>query len=278
MKTTYRYVAAQCSKIMTQAYTNSFSLSIKCLPKKYQPPIYAIYGFFRLGDEIVDAFHDYPQKKLLTAFKKDTYTAIEHKISLNPILYNFQQVVHTYQIDHTLIQAFFDSMEMDLNQSTHTQVSFEKYIFGVAEVVGLMCLKIFCKNDITKYLKLKPYAMKLGATLQKVNFLRDIGEDYYQLKRIYFPHINFEAFDDVAKQKIEAEIKADFKEALNGIKMLPKQLRFGIYLAYRYYKKIFEKINKTPVQKIVNQRIRIPSYQKYAMIIYAGIKSKLNIL
>ena len=276
MKTIYYHFAQQCSKMMTQAYTNSFSQSIKFFPKKYQQPIYGIYGFLRLGDEIVDTFYNEQAKKLLSEFKEDTYMAIKNKMSLNPILYHFQQVVNEYQIDNTLIEAFFDSMAMDLTQGTHTQYSFKKYIFGVSEIVGLMCLKIFCKNNTVQYDLLKPYAMKLGSTLQKVNFLRDIGEDYYQRKRFYFPNIKFKDFNDSVKRKIEETIKLDFKEALKGIKMLPPQIQFGTYLAYSYYKKLFKKIKKITAKEILQQRLHIPNYQKYVIVIYIYIRYKLN--
>lgn len=278
MKVIYDRISTQCSKIITQAYTNSFSLGIKCLHPQYHNPIYAIYSFFRLGDEIVDSFHDYPKKKLLEEYKKATYEAIEQKISLNPILNNFQQVVHAYQVEHSLIDIFFDSMAMDLTRRTYTQDTLEKYILGSAEVVGLMCLKIFCENDEEKYRQLKPYAMKLSSAFQKINFLRDLHTDYKQLGRTYFPHINFEQFSDTDKRKIEEEVGEDFKEALIGIKMLPRKVKFGVYLAYKYYKRLLQKIRKTPSSKVLYQRIRIPSYQKYAMIFSVSLRYNLSLL
>ena len=276
MKSIFDQVSAQCSKVTTRAYTHSFALGIKCLHKQYQQPIYAIYGFFRLGDEIVDSFQGYPQAKLLAQYKADTYQAIADKISLNPILNTFQQVVHAYQVDTKLIDLFFESMKMDLTQQQHTQASLEKYLLGSSEIVGLMCLQVFCQGDKQQYLRLKPYAMRLGKALQKVNFLRDLATDYKRLGRTYFPHINFERFSNAEKRKIEQDIAADFQEALMGIKLLPRGVKFGIYLAYKYYKALFGKICRVPSNKLLQQRIRIPNYRKYAMALQAVFRYNLN--
>ncbi|MEM9416994.1 MAG: phytoene/squalene synthase family protein [Bacteroidota bacterium] len=274
MKAIYDRVSAACCKITTQAYTSSFALGIKLLHKEYHSPIYAIYSFFRLGDEIVDTFHDYPKAALLTQFQTDTYQAIQDKISLNPILNAFQQVVHTFQIDLALVQAFFESMEMDLNQKTHDQASFEKYLLGSSEVVGLMCLKVFCKKE--EYTRLKPYAMRLGQAFQKVNFLRDLRADAQQLGRYYFPGGSFEQFNDTAKRALEADIAADFEAALVGIKQLPDSARLGVYAAYTYYRRLLHKIGKTSAQKLLKTRVRIPNYRKYAMMGGVWLRYKLN--
>jgi len=276
MKSIYDRVSAQCSRAVTHAYTNSFSLAIKCLHKQYHQPIYAVYGFFRLGDEIVDSFQGYPKAALLEKYRADTYQAIQDKISLNPVLNAFQQVVHDYQLDTALIELFFDSMAMDLTQQTHTQASLEKYLLGSSEIVGLMCLQIFCQGDKQRYLQLKPYAMRLGKALQKVNFLRDLDSDYKRLGRTYFPHVDFEQFGNAEKRKIEQDIAADFQQALVGIKLLPIGARFGVYLAYKYYKTLFQKVCKVPSHKLLQQRIRIPNYRKYVLAIQAGLKYSLN--
>ncbi|MEM7382912.1 MAG: squalene/phytoene synthase family protein [Bacteroidota bacterium] len=276
MKSIFDQVSAQCSEITTKAYTHSFGWGIRCLHKRYRQPVYAIYSFFRLGDEIVDSFHGYPQAKLLAQFKADTYQAIAEKISLNPILNTFQQVVHIHQVDVALINAFFDSMEMDLTYQQHTSASLEKYLLGSSEIVGLMCLQVFCQEDKQQYLRLKPYAMRLGTALQKVNFLRDLATDYQKLGRTYFPHTNFEQFSDAEKRQIERDIATDFDEALIGIKLLPKKARLGVYLAYRYYKALFHKICRVPSSKLLQQRIRIPDHRKYTLALQAVLCHYLN--
>lgn len=276
MKATYDRVAAACCKITTQAYTNSFALGIRLLHRKFHNAIYAIYGFFRLGDEIVDSFHDYPKAALLQEFQEATHRAIRDKISLNPILNAFQYTVHTYAIDTALIDTFFDSMRMDLTHKSHTLASFQQYLLGSSEVVGLMCLQVFCEKDQQQYEQLKPYAMRLGKALQKVNFLRDLRVDYHMLGRTYFPHINFESLTEASKQQLQEDIAADFAAALVGIKQLPASVRLGVYLAYRYYKSLFNKICRTPISQLLQQRIRIPNYQKYAMLVGAGLRYRFN--
>lgn len=278
MKSIYDRVSAQCSKTTTEAYTTSFALGIKCLPKKYQQPIYAIYSFFRLGDEIVDSFQGYPQAKLLAQYKADAYQAIKDRISLNPFLNTFQDIVHTYQIDTELIDLFFDSMEMDLIQHAHTQASLDKYLLGSSEVVGLMCLQVFCQGNNQEYSQRKPYAMRLGKALQKVNFLRDLDADYKKLGRTYFPKINFDQFSNTQKRQIEQDIASDFREALIGIRLLPREARFGVYIAYQYYQALFRKICNIPRSQLLRQRIRIPNYSKYAIALQAGLRYKLNII
>ncbi len=276
MKAIYDFVSAACCKITTQAYTNSFALGIRFLDSKFHHAIYAIYSFFRLGDEIVDSFHDYPKARLLQEFQEATHQAIQEKISLNPILNAFQAAVNAYEIDTTLINTFFESMKLDLTQQTHTQASFESYLLGSSEVVGLMCLQVFCEKDKREYAQLKPYAMRLGKALQKVNFLRDLDTDYRTLGRTYFPYVDFERFTEVEKEKLQEDIAADFSEALVGIKQLPAGAKFGVYLAYAYYKRIFKKICKTPANKLLQQRIRILNYRKYTMLLSVSFRYSFN--
>ena len=274
MKTIYDRVSTECCRITTRAYTSSFALGIKLLHKKYRSATYAIYSFLRLGDEIVDTFHDYPKASLLEQFQAATHQAIQDKISLNPILNAFQQVVHTFQIELELVDTFFESMKMDLTQQTHTQASFEEYLLGSSEVVGLMCLKVFCGGE--QYTQLKPYAMRLGKALQKVNFLRDLHADAKQLGRYYFPDSSFDQFNDTTKRAIEASVAADFDAALVGIKQLPDSARLGVYLAYTYYRRLFQQICKASVEKLLQAKIKIPTYRKYTMMLGVGLRYKLN--
>ncbi len=278
MKTIFDNVSLSSSKITTKAYSTSFSLGIYCLHKKFRNPIYSIYGFVRFADEIVDSFHDQDKATLLKEFKEDTYKAIERKISLNPILNSLQQVVHLYKIDLSLIDCFLQSMEMDLYKQDHSLKSYNQYILGSAEVVGLMCLHVFMEGDETTYNFFKHAAMKLGAAFQKVNFLRDIQNDYAILGRIYFPHIDMNNFSDTNKQQIEKEIERDFAEAFDGIKQLPASCRFGIYVAYVYYKHLFNKIKSIPSTKILMQRIRIPSYKKIRLLLTSYVRHSFNFL
>jgi phytoene/squalene synthetase len=229
--------------------------------------IYGIYGFVRLADEIVDSFHGYEKKKLLDQFEKDTYAAIEDKISLNPVLHSFQEAVNTYQIPLQLIDTFLASMRMDLDHEKHDQESFETYILGSAEVVGLMCLKVFVNGDAESYQRLKPAAMKLGSAFQKVNFLRDLAADFDQLGRSYFPGIDLANLNTTQKEMIEASIQADFDAALEGIRQLPRSARFGVYTAYIYYLNLFRKIKQTPVDHIMRRRIRISNQKKLFLLI-----------
>ena len=235
MKHIYDKISQECSKNTTQTYSTSFSLGIKALNKELHQPIFNIYGFVRLADEIVDTFHDYNKFELLRRFKQDTIDAIEDKISLNPILNSFQETVNRYQIDWSLIEAFLNSMEMDLEEQVYDQEKYQLYILGSAEVVGLMCLKVFVHGNDDDYNQLKPFAMKLGSAFQKVNFLRDANSDFQGLGRTYFPGVNMIDFNEEEKRKIENDIENDFKTALTGIKMLPHSSKGGVYLAYRYY-------------------------------------------
>ncbi|HET8810097.1 MAG TPA: phytoene/squalene synthase family protein [Flavobacteriaceae bacterium] len=276
MKKLFDELSYEVSKCTTKKYSTSFSLGILALKPTIRNGIYAIYGFVRLADEIVDSFHDYDKEKLLNEFKKDTYKAIEAGISLNPILQSFQESVHQYQIDPTLIDQFLHSMEMDLNAVDYNSELYEEYIFGSAEVVGLMCLQVFTQGDKTMYGKLKPYAQKLGSAFQKVNFLRDLQEDYEVLGRTYFPNIEMNVFNDECKVQIEQEIEMEFKEALIGIKMLPDCAKFGVYLAYRYYLSLFRKIRNTHATKIMTERVRIPNTNKLFITMRTYVKYKIT--
>ncbi|OEK07486.1 phytoene synthase [Roseivirga misakiensis] len=257
----------ECSKLITQRYSTSFTLGIKTLDKKLHYPIYAIYGFVRYADEIVDTFHDHDKADLLARFKKDTYQAIEEKISLNPVLHSFQLVVNQYNLDHDLIEAFLHSMEMDLKETEYDQAGYEEYIYGSAEVIGLMCLKIFCNGDEASYQSLLPAAKSLGSAFQKVNFLRDIKSDFQERGRVYFPGIDFKNFTKAAKQEIEDDIQKDFDDALEGIQRLPNEAKKGVFLAYKYYLKLFRKIKNCPASKIQQQRIRVPNSRKFAILL-----------
>jgi len=232
----------------------------------------------RFADEIVDTFHGYDKEKLLADFKVQTYEAIAAGISLNPILNSFQWAVNKYQIPHELIDTFLDSMEMDLQKQTYDQGKYETYILGSAEVVGLMCLKVFVDGNQAEYDKLKPYAMKLGAAFQKINFLRDLKADYQELGRTYFPGINLTEFNTALKKEIEADIAIDFQKGYEGILMLPKTARFGVYMAYKYYFKLFKKIKQTPAEHVLNERIRIPNYRKMRILLTSYVRHNLNLL
>jgi phytoene/squalene synthetase len=268
----------ECSKLITNRYSTSFSLGIKSLDKKFHYPIYAIYGFVRYADEIVDTFHEKDKASLLKDFKHQTYEAIENQISLNPVLHCFQMVVNEYQIDHALIEAFLHSMEMDLQDIDYSQDVYEEYIYGSAEVVGLMCLKIFCEGDEQDYQKLLPSAKSLGSAFQKVNFLRDIKSDYYERGRVYFPGVDFNDFSVSHKEKIEADIQIDFDHAYEGIVKLPRGARWGVYLAYTYYLKLFDKIKRFPPNKILEERVRVTDSKKLFLLLGSYVKHQFNTL
>ncbi|HPH99079.1 MAG TPA: squalene/phytoene synthase family protein [Chitinophagaceae bacterium] len=278
MKTLFDKISANCSKNVTKTYSTSFSFGIYFLNKKFHKPIYGIYGWVRLADEIVDSFHNYDKTLLMQRLRADTMQAIEDKISLNPILNQFQYAVHKYNIDWYLIDTFLKSMEMDILQKEHNEASYKQYILGSAEVVGLMCLSIFVEGDNVLYEKLKPFAMSLGSAFQKVNFLRDLKDDYNILGRTYFPGVNFNAFSCKEKARIQTEIDAEFEHALIGIKMLPKASKGGVYLAYYYYKKLFLRIKETPAEKIMTARIRIPDINKVGLMFNSLIRNQLNLL
>ena len=272
----YTQTAFDCSKLITKTYSTSFSLGIRTLNKKYHESIYAIYGFVRYADEIVDTFHDHNKESLLLRFKKDTYQAIEEKISLNPVLHSFQQVVNEYDIDHKLIEAFLVSMEMDLSKTDYKDPDYDKYIYGSAEVVGLMCLKVFCEGNEDEYQSLLKPARHLGSAFQKVNFLRDIKSDYDERGRVYFPGVDFKSFSDIEKKQIEKDIRDEFQSALIGIKNLPKGVRAGVYLAYIYYTVLFKKITKLSPDRIKTERIRVPNFKKFLLLIKCYVYHKAN--
>lgn len=272
MKYLFDELSYSVSKITTQKYSTSFSLGILALKPSIRSAIYAIYGYVRLADEIVDSFHDYDKTKLLNRLKIETENALKEGISLNPILQSFQETVHKYAIDKSLIDQFLHSMEMDLQQVDYNSELYKEYIFGSAEVVGLMCLQVFTDGNKEKYEELKPYAMKLGSAFQKINFLRDLKDDYQILGRSYFPNIEMNVFDNQVKSQIEEEIGEEFKEALIGIKMLPNSSKFGVYLAYKYYLSLFQKIKNKSSKEIMNSRVRVPNSEKA----YVAFKSYLR--
>ena len=278
MKSLFDQISQDTSKMTTRKYSTSFSLGIRFLHTDMHQPIYSIYGFVRFADEIVDSFHGYNKKELLSKFKKDTYLAIINKISLNPILNSFQWAVNKYNIPMELIETFLNSMEMDLEKHNYDQMNYETYILGSAEVVGLMCLKVFVEGNDEMYEKLKPRAMKLGSAFQKINFLRDLSQDYNELGRTYFPGINIEEFDSRIKKEIEEDIESDFHEGYLGILQLPKKSRFGVYMAYKYYFKLFKKIKKSSPASILTERVRIPNYRKARILLTSYLRHNLNLL
>ncbi len=274
----YTKNALQCSKRTTRNYSTSFSFGVRLLSKKFRMPVHGIYGFVRFADEIVDTFHEHDKAKLLKEFRADTYAAINKKVSTNPILHSFQYVVNKYNIETEIIDAFLDSMEMDLSYEDHNNQTFQEYVYGSAEVVGLMCLRVFTENDNEQYEKLKQPAKKLGEAFQKINFLRDIRSDYIERSRSYFPQIDPASFSDEDKIKIEADIAKDFSEAYVGIKKLNKSSRLGVFLAYTYYKKLFLKIRKTKADNILAQRYRISNTHKLILLFLGYMKHKMNLI
>ena len=278
MKALFDTISRECSRNITKRYSTSFSLGIYLMSPVLRDPVYGIYGFVRLADEIVDSFEGYEQSRLLKDFKTDTYKAIEDKISLNPVLNSFQHVVHKFGIDLDLIEAFFRSMEMDLDKQVYNHRLYEDYIYGSAEVVGLMCLRVFCQGNQQQYEDLTFYARKLGSAFQKINFLRDIRADYQDLGRTYFPGIDFNEFSDGRKQEIEEDIQNDFAIALEGIKKLPKEARFGVFVAYIYYQSLFKKIKRIPSSRIMQERIRIPNFKKMMLLCSCYIRTSTNMI
>jgi len=274
----FHKVSAICSRITTEEYSTSFSSAIRLLHRDLREPVYNIYGFVRFADEIVDTFHTHDKAVLLQEFKTETYKALERKISLNPVLNSFQQTVNKYKIDLELVEAFFNSMEMDLEKRNYDRKEFSEYIYGSAEVVGLMCLFVFCEGDKELFNRLKEPARSLGAAFQKVNFLRDINADYNGLSRIYFPDFDVNNFTNNAKKAIEAEIDSDFRNAYYGIRKLPVKARFGVYVAYKYYLSLFKKIRKTKPARILKSRIRIPDYYKAMIVLRASLKNQMGML
>lgn len=270
-------VSIRTSRMTTRAYSTSFSLGILCLHKEFRDPIYSIYGWVRFADEIVDTFHEYDKKTLLDRFIKETYQSIEEGISLNPILNSFQHTVNTYQIEKELTDTFLRSMEWDLLRKEYDKRGIKDYIVGSAEVVGLMTLRVFCKGDNALYEKLKPAAMSLGSAFQKVNFLRDLKADF-DMGRVYFPELKSEGLTKEAKELIERDIQHDFDEALVGIRQLPKEARFGVYVAYVYYVALFNKIKRAHFENVLEKRIRVRNRDKIRLLAYSYVKHQLNLL
>jgi len=278
MKERFDTLSAECSKVTTKLYSTSFSLGIYFLSKDLRAPIYAIYGFVRLADEIVDSFHDYDKATLLSELRADCFEAIKRGISLNPVLNAFQLTVNKYNISHGLIDQFLKSMEMDLEQQAYTTEKYNLYILGSAQVVGLMCLQVFTGGDEDAYLRLRDPAMKLGSAFQKVNFLRDLKADYQDMSRAYFPGIDLDNFSNSNKAVIEREIREEFDAALSGIRLLPRSSRKGVYLAFVYYKKLFEKIAKTSAGNVMTERIRVSNSHKFILMFDSLIRHKLNVI
>lgn len=278
MEALYKEASLRSSKVVTNCYSTSFSMGINALGKEIHDPIYAIYGFVRLADEIVDTFHQQDKKTLLTEFVNETNQAIERKLSLNPVLNSFQWVVNKYNIESELINAFIKSMEYDLFKKEYNQKEYEEYIYGSAEVVGLMCLRVFCENNEEQYQKLKAPAKRLGAAFQKINFLRDIKDDFQEKGRTYFPEVDIATFNDEEKELIEADILKDFQDGFKGIKNLPDNSKFGVYTAYIYYLALFEKIKKVKADRIVQERIRIPNLKKYYLLLKSFFQYKLGLV
>lgn len=278
MKSLYDHVCIRTSRQVTRAYSTSFSMGIRFLAKEFRDPIYAVYGFVRFADEIVDTFHNYDKKTLLKEFRNDTYRAIENGISLNPILHSFQEVVNRYGIDNELIDAFLFSMEMDIEKREYTQEEYEKYILGSAEVVGLMCLKVFVEGDQAKYDELRWYAMRLGSAFQKINFLRDLRADYVGLGRTYFPGVDISNWDEETKRKVEEDIEIDFRNGYEGVLKLSRKARFGVYVAYIYYYSLFGKIKSLEPRTILDERVRIPNRRKYALFVKSYVRHSLNLI
>ena len=279
MKSIFDKVSEDSSKIVIKRYSTSFYFSSSLLSKSIRQDIFNIYGFVRLADEIVDTFHDFPKKELLNEFEEELWRSIENKISLNPILNSFQNTVNRYSIPKDLIRSFLDSMKMDLEKKEYNSLEeYKKYIYGSADVVGLMCLKVFVKGSEALYSDLSDYAISLGSAFQKVNFLRDLKDDSNILKRVYFPNVNMDDFNEESKKEIINEIELDFKNAIKGIARLPKNSRFAVYIAYRYYNKLLKKLKRTSSENIVKKRVRIHNFQKFTVIARSYVKYQLNLI
>ncbi|MCB7480964.1 phytoene/squalene synthase family protein [Christiangramia sediminis] len=279
MKAIFDIVSRECSKTVTNSYSTSFSLATKMLAPSIRQDIYNIYGFVRFADEIVDSFHDYNKEKLFADFETDLYKAIDSKISLNPILNSFQETVHKYAIQPELYSAFMDSMRLDLHKSEYLSMEeYKQYIYGSADVVGLMCLKVFVNGDKERYEELKESAMSLGSAFQKVNFLRDLKADYDDLSRSYFPNVDLSQLNEVNKEQIILEIEEDFHKGLKGIAHLPVEAKFGVYTAYIYYRKLLQKLKRIPSLEIRKRRVRVPNYQKAGLLAKSYISYRLNLI
>lgn len=279
MKSLFDSVSYNCSKMVTKSYSTSFSLAAKMLYESIRPDIYNIYGFVRFADEIVDSFHDYDKKELFNKFSDDLEHALKYKISLNPILNSFQHTFHQYNIDRELVDAFMNSMRLDLHKTSYlTEEEYKNYIYGSADVVGLMCLKVFVNGDSEKYNELKDTAMALGSAFQKVNFLRDLEADFEGLERSYFPNVNLNNLDENSKRLIIEDIEADFEKGLSGIKKLPIEAKFGVFMAYRYYSQLLKKLKKTPALQIRNARIRVSNPKKIELLMRSYVKYQLKLM
>jgi len=279
MKAIFDKVSYSCSKIVTESYSTSFALATKMLATSIRGDIYNIYGFVRFADEIVDSFHDYNKEELFNKFETDLNEALQSKISLNPILNSFQHTYHKYQISYDLVAAFMKSMRMDLFKNIYrSEQEYKEYIYGSADVVGLMCLRVFVKGDEKKYEELKDTAMALGSAFQKVNFLRDLKADFEDLNRSYFPNTNLMELDEASKTRIVKEIKADFELGYSGIVKLPNEAKFGVYTAYKYYYKLLSKLQNTPPLEIKNARIRVPNYEKFGLLAKSYVNYKLKLV
>lgn len=274
----YNQVCEECSQHITKRYSTSFSMGIRVFDKRFRAPIYAVYGFVRFADEIVDTFHNFPKAELLQRFREDTYRAIKEHVSLNPVLHAFQETVRRYGIEKELIDAFLDSMEMDLYHDRYHDSLYKQYIYGSAEVVGLMCLRVFCEGDDELYQRLKAPARSLGSAFQKINFLRDMKSDFDERGRVYFPGVDFTRFTNEDKVAIEADIKKDFDDAYKGIVQLPRGARFGVYLAYIYYINLFKKIRNAPAARVTEERIRVPNRRKALLLFSSALRNSLNLL
>jgi phytoene/squalene synthetase len=274
----YDQVCLEASRLTTHRYSTSFSLGIRSLDKPFRDSIYALYGFVRFADEIVDSFHGHNQLELLNRFEADTWAAISEGVSLNPVLHSFQRVINHFNIDHQLVRQFLHSMRLDLSPQEYNQALYEEYILGSAEVVGLMCLKVFCKGDQDEYNKLTPPAMRLGSAFQKINFLRDLKADRKDLGRTYFPQLSSQNFNEATKKAIEADIQLDFDAGYLGILALPKGCRLGVYVAYVYYLDLFQKIQQIPAQHIENERVRISDRKKIGLLLKCFFKHKFNFI
>ncbi|MBS1664198.1 MAG: phytoene/squalene synthase family protein [Bacteroidetes bacterium] len=274
----FHRVSQRCSQITTEEYSTSFASAIRLLHRDLRSPVYSIYGMVRLADEIVDTFHEQDKQQLLTELKAETFNGILRGLSLNPVLHSFQLTVRKYRIDEDLIEAFFHSMEMDLCRDRHTGTSYKEYIYGSAEVVGLMCLQVFCEGNAALYDRLLPYARSLGAAFQKVNFLRDLHSDYHNLNRTYFPDMEFDNFTPAIKREIEEDIEKDFRHAAIGVEQLPVKARFGVYVAYKYYFSLFNKIRNLEPAGVLRKRVRVPNYQKLMILLGASLKNRFNLI
>ena len=279
MKKIFDFISYECSKKVTKTYSTSFSLGTRLLSKNIRKDIYNIYGFVRFADEIVDSFHDFDKSLLFNEFSKDLEKALERKIHLNPILNSFQHTFHKYNIDKSYVNSFMKSMRMDLTKKKYKTITeYKEYIYGSADVVGLMCLKVFVNGDNELFDKLKNNAMSLGSAFQKVNFLRDLKSDKEELNRTYFPHTKFEKLKENEKAEIISEIENEFKDGLNGIKKLPLDAKFGVFMAYRYYFQLLKKLKKTPASEIINKRIRVPNFKKIEILTRGYVKYQLNLI